>query len=83
MANSFEKNIRRLNEVEKRVIAKIIKPTGYIYSGEGSCEIRDDGKLVYHISFNKGSAASVGTILGYKLRKALGADAIYYMGNEI
>ncbi len=83
MANSLGNNIRRINEAEKTTIARVIKPTGYKYSGSGSCETRDDGKLVYHISFDIGSAATVGTALGCKLRKALGADEVYFMGKKL
>lgn len=72
----------RLNEHEKYIIKQVLSKFGYTLGG-GSSEIRDNGMIIYHMSIEKGSAATYGIYLGKKLQQALQADEVYDMGIRI
>lgn len=68
-----------LNKKEKDIISQILKGYGFELWG-GSSELRENGKIIYHLAIEKGPAATFGPTLGPKLKMALGADEIYDMG---
>jgi len=70
-----------LNEQEKCAINRILKSHGFKLNG-GSCEIRN-GNIVYHLSIDKGCAATTGNALGKKLKQLLKADEVYDLGTKI
>ena len=72
----------RLNKKETESIMQVLKGFGFYLQG-GSSEIRDDGKIVYHLAIYKGSACTIGDKLGPMLKKALSADEVYEMGIRI
>ena len=71
--------MRLINQVERKTINRVLKDFGFSLIG-GSSELRQDGMIVYHLCINKGPARNFGKMLGFKLREALGADAVYNMG---
>ena len=68
-----------LNQKEKDIISQVLKGYGFSLWG-GSSEIRENGKIIYHLAIEKGPAATFGETLGLKLKMALGADEVYDMG---
>ena len=79
----FSFGFRLLNDEEKEVISKVLKPFGFLYEGHGTCQVTEEGKVIYHLDFNTGPVATLGYELGAKLRKALKADEVYKMGNKL
>lgn len=72
----------RLNEKEQQLIERVLKGFGFWLQG-GSSEIREDGKVVYHLSIQKGTSCNIGNKLGSILKNTLNADEIYEMGSQL
>lgn len=72
----------RLNNKEKEAIEEVLKNFGFYLEG-GSSDLRENGKIVYHLAIYTGPCCNIGYRLGPMLKKALKADEIYLMGLKI
>lgn len=78
--------IQRLNNAQMKDLEKIAKENGYFFKGEGSQELREDGKYVVHLDMDTGCAATISPRMGMRIAKMKAfekVDIIYFRGSQI
>lgn len=77
---------QKFNQEQQNALRHIAQRNGFFFRNHGSQELTEDGVYRVYIDFDTGSAATISSMLGQKIRESKAfkeVDEIYFRGRKI
>jgi hypothetical protein len=78
--------MQKFNQEQQNALRHIAQRNGFFFRNHGSQELTEDGVYRVYIDFDTGSAATISSMLGQKIRESKAfkeVDEIYFRGRKI